>query len=262
MNALADLSLTDVQAKLKTHRFGRSLEIKATTTSTNDDARAATLRGVPNGHVIVADAQTRGRGARGRIWDSPAGLDLYVSIVAEVPVPLEHLPPLTLAVGLGVADTVDECLPPPLRARVKWPNDVWIDGKKCAGVLVESASQGDKALPLVIGIGLNVNRRAFPEGLAIAPTSLALSVGREYARANVLAALLQHVEARIDRFRAEGPAPLVAELDGRLALRGARASCEGVEGTVLGVAPSGALRLQTDEGVVELLSGTLRPLHG
>jgi BirA family biotin operon repressor/biotin-[acetyl-CoA-carboxylase] ligase len=249
-----------VQQKLTTARYGRSLELKESTASTNDDARAASLAGAPDGHVVVADAQTRGRGAHGRTWVSPAGQDLYVSIVAHVPVALDQLPPLTLAVGLSVADTLDPYLPPGLRAQVKWPNDVWLDRKKCAGILVEGASQGDRTLPVIIGIGLNVNRHEFPEGLDTEPASLAMFVG-ETARAEVLASLLGHVEAWVDRFVAHGPGPVVESLNARLAMRGEPVRCDDVQGVVDAVQLSGALLLRTESGPRELFAGTLRPLR-
>jgi BirA family biotin operon repressor/biotin-[acetyl-CoA-carboxylase] ligase len=256
-----DLSLELVQTALKTARFGRSLELKASTESTNDDARKASLAGAVDGHVIVADMQTRGRGARGRAWISPPGSDLYFSILADVPVRSEQLPPLTLAVGLAVSDALDAFLPENTRSQVKWPNDVWIDRKKCAGILIEASSQGERILPLVIGIGVNVKRTDFPGGLDTDPTSLALSGGRSSSRAELLAALLAHVERWVDRFIAEGTAPVVAALEQRLAMRGESASCDEVEGTVEGVAASGALRMRTRQGTVDVLAGTLRPLR-
>lgn len=260
MSTFGDLSVELVREQLKTSRYGRSLELKESTASTNDDARAAASAGAPDGHVVVADTQTRGRGAHGRTWISPPGKDLYLSIVAHVPVALEQLPCLTLAVGLAVADTVDPYLPPGLRAQVKWPNDVWLDRKKCAGILVEGASQGDRTLPVVIGIGLNVNRHEFPEGLDTEPASLATFVG-ETPRAEVLACLLENVETWVDRFVSLGSAPVVESLNARLALRGEPVWVDDLKGVVDAVQLSGALLLRTDAGPRELFAGTLRPLR-
>jgi BirA family biotin operon repressor/biotin-[acetyl-CoA-carboxylase] ligase len=267
LQQLGDLSRERIQAQLHTARFGRSLALLENTGSTNDDARAAALAGAADGHTLVADAQTRGRGAHGRSWVSPPGVDLYVSVLAQLAVPLERLPPLTLAVGLAVADTCDAFLAgqpgaasaPPVRAHVKWPNDVWIERRKCAGVLVEGHSQGGRSLPVVIGIGLNVNRREFPAGLDNEPTSLLLARGEPASRSDVLALLLDNLERWVDRFVALGPAPMVEALDARLALRNERVRVDDLEGVVEGVAASGALRLRTAGGVLDVLSGTLRP---
>src|SRR6185503_19101937 len=120
--------------------------------------------------------QRRGRGSHGRSWASPSGGDLYLSIVARPQLPLAQLAPLTLAVGLGVADAADAVLGAAARApaRVKWPNDVWLGGKKCAGILVETRS-GSAAPELIVGVGVNVNRVSFPDELAVTATSLRLA---------------------------------------------------------------------------------------
>ncbi|HEX6240101.1 MAG TPA: biotin--[acetyl-CoA-carboxylase] ligase [Polyangiales bacterium] len=259
-----DLHLERVQGLLKTARYGRSLEIRERTDSTNDDARAAARAGCADGHVVVADAQTRGRGSRGRTWESPGGTDLYLSIVAKLDLPLAALAPLTLAVGLGVAETVEQLLAVGAtgatpRAQIKWVNDVWIYNRKIAGILVEGASQGDAALPLVIGIGLNVNREQFPGNLDTPPTSLRLEHNRVLDRGQVLALLLGNVEAEVDRFVAHGAGQVAQAVDRRLALRDQPAQCDGVQGVVRGVAASGALRFEVDGQEREVISGTLRP---
>lgn len=257
---MSDLTSDDLAARLTTARLGRSLTLLPVTESTNDDARRAASEGAPDGHVIVADAQTRGRGSRGRTWLSPPGQDLYLSIVAQLPLPPASLPPLTLAVGLAAAESLDPLLAPlDLRASVKWPNDAWVGGRKLVGVLVEGASIGDALEPLVIGVGINVNRREFPDDLAVAPTSLGALLGRDQSRAAVLAAFLNRLEPWLDRFVAEGPGPVVSALNARLALRGERAACGDVVGVVEGVALSGALVLRTALGRRECIAGTLRP---
>jgi BirA family biotin operon repressor/biotin-[acetyl-CoA-carboxylase] ligase len=248
-----------VAALLETRRLGRSLRVLSETGSTNDDARADAKLGMPDGHAVVADTQTRGRGARGRSWSSPPGVDLYVSVLAHVSQPLSALPPLTLAVGVAVAETVDTFAGGKL-ASIKWPNDVWLEGKKVAGILIEGASSSQQPEPLVIGIGLNVNRRDFPGGLDTEPTSLALCAGVEREREQVLVSLLSHLETWLDRFASHGPLPIVDAVNQRLALRDKLARCEEHTGTVLGVADSGALRMHCEGGVREIHAGTLRAL--
>ncbi|MFT3921507.1 MAG: biotin--[acetyl-CoA-carboxylase] ligase [Myxococcales bacterium] len=259
---MAELTLERIHQQLKSSRYGRSLALVGETGSTNDDARAAALAGAVDGHTIVAETQTKGRGSRGRYWVSPAGQDLYLSIVAHVPLTLGQLPPLTLAVGLAVAETADVFLATGRRAAVKWPNDVWIDRRKCAGILIESVSFGQSTQPVVIGIGVNVNRRTFPTGLDTEPTSLALagSLADDLDRASVLATLLEHVEHWVDRYVTYGAAPVVRALEERLALRGESARCDEFAGVVSGVSPEGALLLRTPEGMRTVVSGTLRPL--
>jgi len=259
---MSELTEERIAAHLTTTRLGRSLELLVSTASTNDDARRAALAGAGHGHVIVADAQTRGRGSRGRDWHSPAGTDLYVSVLAELPVPLSELPPLTLAVGLATAEALCSELGEDAAVQVKWPNDVWLRRRKLAGVLVESSSSGAALEPLVIGIGINVNRVSFPSELAPLATSLALETGRQHDRAALLATLLNRLEPWLERFVDEGPRPIVAALTRRLALAGERARCDGVEGVVAGITEGGALLLRNDSGLHTCFSGTLRPCEG
>ena len=256
-----DLSAERVAALLTTSRLGRSLELKPSTSSTNDDARRASSAGAADGHAIVADAQSRGRGSRGKSWHSPPGTDLYLSIVAHVDVPATALPPLTLAVGLAAALAVEPFLGAPgtKRALVKWPNDVWVGREKLVGVLIEGASMGDHCEPLVVGIGINVNRTTFPEDLAVPATSIALQRGQAVDRSAVLAALLNQLEPWLDRFVAEGAGPIVQAVGERLALRGERVECAGAQGELRGIASSGALLLHDGHSLLSLTSGTLRP---
>lgn len=253
---MKDLERARIEALLTTTRLGRSMVLKASTGSTNDDARQDGRDGAEDGHVVVADTQTAGRGSRGRSWSSPPGSDLYFSVLARSAVPLERLPPLTLVVGLAVAQAIDTSLPG--RAQVKWPNDVWLDEHKLVGILVEGASTGAHREPLVIGIGINVNRREFPAGLDVPATSLALALGQPVDRALLLASVLNALEPWLDRFEREGPVSAIAAINQRLALRGKRARVDDLIGTVSGVAASGALQLETESGLRELVAGTLR----
>lgn len=244
---------------LTTARYGRSLDVRAETASTNDDAAQAAYAGAASGHVVIADSQRAGRGSHGRVWASPKGTDLYLSIVDRPMLALAALPPLTLAVGLGVADTLVESLPQASDSiSVKWPNDVWIDGKKCAGILVEASSTGDRLQSLVIGIGLNINRTEFPSDIEHPPTSMRLADGREHGREALAASLLGHVERWVDRFVAEGPRAIAQALQGRLALRGKTVSCGDVLGTLSGVADNGALIIVGPHGPQQVVGGRLK----
>ncbi len=256
----ADLDPIAIAARLTTHRYGRSLDVRARTRSTNDDARAAADAGAPDGHVVVADAQDAGRGAHGHTWSSPGGTDLYLSIVDRPALPPHVLPQVTLAVGVGVAECVEALTDRP--ARVKWPNDVLVgppgDERKCAGVLVETSSVGTQLGAVIIGIGLDVNRPVFPDDLATVATSLARCRGHALPRDEVLARLLRSVELWVDRLVRAGGAPIVAALGQRLAWRGERVRCGDVVGDLVGVDAGGALRIATASGVRTLSAGRLR----
>jgi len=256
MSAPADLAPEAILRRLRTARFGRSLTVLAETESTMDDAREAASHGAVDGHLVLADAQRSGRGSHGRPWLSPKGTDLYFSIVTRPKLEPAHLPPLTLAVGLGVAEAAERLTG--ARAEVKWPNDVLLGGAKCAGVLVESRASGESLDTVILGVGLNVNRRDFPEGLEVQATSLALARGgSSIDRVEALAVVLERIESWVDRFVAEGAASVVAALTSRLAFIGREASCGGVTGVVDGIDPDGALRLLTPDGPRRSLSGRL-----
>jgi BirA family transcriptional regulator, biotin operon repressor / biotin---[acetyl-CoA-carboxylase] ligase len=257
------IELDRLAKSLRSQRYGRSVNYRALTASTNDDARAASSAGAQPGHVELADAQSSGRGSRGRSWQSPPGSDLYVSIVDRLPVALADLPPLTLAVGLGVADAVDQLLrgSSAPAAQVKWPNDVLVRGKKCAGILIEASTGLPSGDIVVIGIGLNVNRTTFPAELVDSATSLLASSAQAqlFDRSAALQMLLECVERRVDAFVREGAAATARELNPRLALLGQPARCDETEGVVRGVASTGALLFESARGVEQIVAGRLSP---
>jgi BirA family biotin operon repressor/biotin-[acetyl-CoA-carboxylase] ligase len=257
-----ELHASRLEPQLTTQRYGRSRSALDETGATNYDARADAASGAASGHVVVADLQTTGRGSNGRAWSSPRGEDLFVSIVDRPALSLAQLPPLTLAVGLGVAEAVETLLDLPGACLVKWPNDVWLHRKKCAGILVETSASGASVESVVIGIGLNVNRLEFGDELREIATSLRANRPDhgKFDRAAVLARLLLAVETQVDRFVAEGPSAIVRSLEPRLAMIGERARCGEVEGEVAGVSASGALLMRTDRGLVEVHAGRLLPV--
>lgn len=238
-----------LQQLLSGVRWGESLDVRPSTASTMDDAAKAAAAGAPDGHVVLADTQTRGRGAHGRQWVSPAGTDLYFSVVARPNVDTADTALVTLAVGLGVCD-VAASLAPGRNARVKWPNDVWIDDKKCAGILVESRTMGSTIDAVIIGVGLNVNRLSWPVELAGIATSLrAERDGQdELDREQVFAETLRSMRGWVDRLARDGAKAIVDALEPRLAMVGERVRWQEGEGTFLGIDAQGAARVSTTEG--------------
>ena len=141
--------------------------------STNDEAARLARAGAAHGTVIIASKQTGGRGREGRPWASPEG-GLYLSAVLRPPLPLADVPPMTLAIGIAICDAVRAEGAP---AVIKWPNDLLVDGRKLAGVLVESHSQGGKLDAVIAGIGINLDRT--PE--SVANTAISLNSSRRAA---------------------------------------------------------------------------------
>jgi BirA family biotin operon repressor/biotin-[acetyl-CoA-carboxylase] ligase len=237
------------------------LTVQQSTASTMDDASAAAAAGAKDGHLVLADQQTRGRGAHGREWLSPPGSDLYFSVVTRPAVEPASTALITLATGLGVRDAVASLLPESA-VLVKWPNDVLIERRKCAGVLVESRTVGMRIDSVIIGVGLNVNRTQWPAELASAATSLRAGRGGEepFDRADVLAVLLSHIERWVTRFIKDGATVVVDGLRPHLALVGERVRWEEGEGVFDGIGPDGAARVRTEAGVVSLHAAHIEPV--
>lgn len=204
------------------------------TDSTNARARDLAALGAPHGTLVTAGEQTAGRGRQGRTWVAPAGEALLMSVVVRE----LGAGTLPLAAALAVAETAEALTG--AEALIKWPNDVWLDGRKVAGILLEGRPQEGWA---VIGIGLNVEVREFPDDLRETATSLALAGGRAGVE-DALGELL----ARLERWIAVPAAEVISAWRERDALLGRRISWNGGAGTAAGIDESGALLVDTDAG--------------
>lgn len=209
--------------------------------STNTEARRLAAAGAPSGTLVTCDEQTEGRGRQGRPWSSPSGTALAYSVILRRRIEVPGT--LPLQVGIAVCEAIESLGVP--RAEVKWPNDIWIEGRKCAGILVEARPQDGWA---VIGIGLNVSigREDFPEDLR----ERAASVGHGATIATATAALNEALGRRLDADVAQ----TLEELSRRDALRGRGISWEGGSGIADGIDGNGNLLVRTDDGEVAALN--------
>jgi BirA family biotin operon repressor/biotin-[acetyl-CoA-carboxylase] ligase len=184
-----------VERRLRTRYLGRNLLYLDTTSSTQDVARAEAERGGPVGTAVLAEEQTAGRGRLGRAWVSPAGKNIYVTLVMRPPAP--KLRVLSIVSPLAIAEALEGI---GLAPRLKWPNDVLVGGRKIAGILIETELSGDAVKYALVGIGLNVNFdvEATPEIADIA-TSVRRELGRDTSREELLAALLNVYEVRYEQ---------------------------------------------------------------
>lgn len=218
------------------------------TASTNDLALAAARAGEPHGLVIVADAQTEGRGRQGRTWHSPPEENLLVSILLRPALPLADAPLLALAVGLALRSAVASFIGERSDLGIKWPNDLLCEGRKLAGVLIETQVQGNELLGVVTGIGLNLGTRVFPPELAGAATSLSLLGAGDLSREAVLVSVLAEVDRAVRTLQTGGRAALVPELVRYDVLRGRRVNVEGVSGRAEGIDMNGRLLVRDSLG--------------
>ena len=219
------------------------------TDSTNERTRELADQGALHGTLVTADEQESGRGRQGRVWSAPPGTAVLMSLILRDLDERHALLPLVAAVA--VCEACEGA--GPVTPAVKWPNDVWIDGKKVSGILIEGRPQAGWA---VLGVGVNVTTDAFPDDLAEIATSLRLA-GVETTPAQVLDALLASLNEWLD---APHDAVLAAWRE-RDALKGERVRWWGGEGVAAGIDDSGALLVETDDGRVTLDAGEVHLLR-
>jgi BirA family biotin operon repressor/biotin-[acetyl-CoA-carboxylase] ligase len=228
--------------------IAREIMVFSETSSTNDVASKLGRQGHPGGVAIFAERQTAGRGRFGRRWDSADHAGLWFSLLLRPAWPMVRWPRLTTWAGVAVAATVERVAE--LEAKIKWPNDVLVAGKKVAGILIESATDSAGNPFAVAGIGLNVNQSIFPEELAPRAASLLQIAGRKFDRSALAAILLQELEIRLPD-AAEGKS-LLAEASRRSALLGhwvrLQAGSSAVEGNAENLDDEGNLLIRLSDG--------------
>jgi BirA family transcriptional regulator, biotin operon repressor / biotin---[acetyl-CoA-carboxylase] ligase len=185
------LDLSAVEQRLTTRFVGRLIIYLTSTGSTMDIARSEAEGGAPDGLMVLAEEQTKGRGRFGRAWISPAGKNLYLTLVIRPS--LDRLRLLSIISPLAVALSVEGATA--LTPRIKWPNDVLVNGRKLSGILIESEIAAESVGYALVGVGINVNFdfEQSPEIAAIA-TSVKRELGRETSREKLVAAFLNRFE--------------------------------------------------------------------
>jgi len=239
-----------------------AVHLYARTGSTNDAARALADGGASHGTLVLAEEQTAGRGRSGRPWSSPAGLGVWMSMVAR-PALLPAPGLLPILVGLAAAEAIDPFVRPAV-TQVKWPNDLQLAGRKIAGILCEGSWDGARPGAVVVGIGLNVLHAPddFPGEVRGTATSLRIVGGWVPPRAEVAGAVAAAVMRALLRPPAQLTGGLLDELRRRDALEGRPVRVTGATetaGTAMGVTPAGALLVRTQQGRLQAVtSGTVR----
>ena len=257
LNSLSSATILDGS---ETQFVGREVTYWPEIGSTNDEARRLAGAGAPEGTLVIADHQTRGRGRLDRSWTAPATSSLLMSIVFRPEFAAHQVQRLTMSCGLAVADAIE--LQTGLCAGLKWPNDIVIGGAKAGGMLTEVGVEGTEVEFAVVGIGLNVNLdpALLPRDLPMPATSLGHELGTEVDRLPLLWTLLQRIEERYLALKA-GQSPHV-EWAGRLVTLGkpvtVNASGAAVDGTAEGVDADGALLVRLADGSLQkVLAGDI-----
>lgn len=265
------LSESEILSRLTTDWAGRTLHYFNETGSTNIDAKHYAEEGEPHGTTVVANMQSAGRGRRGRLWQSPAGSAIYMTILLKPRFIPDKASMLTLVMALSVADAIVEATG--LSAGIKWPNDVVVNKKKVCGILTEMNVELDYIQYVVIGVGINVNNNSpeeFPEEIRQTATSLKIESGMQISRAALLERVLAHFEKNYNIFtKTLDLSALMEAYDSRLLNLNAEVRVLDPKGEYTGIArgidPTGELLVEKENGeVVPVYAGevSVRGLYG
>ncbi len=237
----------ELEEELRTTFLGRCMFTYRIIGSTNETARALAAGGVPDGTLLVAEEQTGGRGRRGSNWFSPAGGGIWASLVLRPGISARRLGCMGMLASLSICLGIEQHTG--LKPSIKWPNDLFLDGRKLGGVLCEADWRADKLQYLVLGFGLNVNVETFPEHLVGSSISLSQAVGGSIRLTALLAEILLTLEEGYFQLLTDGFASFLPRVQVRDYLKGRRVLVEFEDGSRLdgvagGIDENGALLVQ------------------
>jgi BirA family transcriptional regulator, biotin operon repressor / biotin---[acetyl-CoA-carboxylase] ligase len=230
--------------------------------SSNDEAKVLARAGAPSGTIIWADRQTAGRGRRGRAWESPPG-NLYFSLLLRPDAPPSHIAQLSFVAALGLGGALGELAGAACDWRCKWPNDLLVNGKKLAGILLESETSAAGRVDFIV-IGIGVNLMSAPVGTAYPATSLAAEESAGVRPAGLLAAFLRHFDRWRERWQEAGFAPVREAWLERAAGLGepirVRLDRTTLTGRFIDLDADGALVLRAADGCRKVAAGEVFPV--
>jgi BirA family biotin operon repressor/biotin-[acetyl-CoA-carboxylase] ligase len=249
------LDLPAVRAALP----GRDIHWRQSVGTTMHESALLAAAGAPSGTVVGADEQTAGQGRFGRHWHSEPATGLYFSVILRFPLAAADTPLVTLALGLAVVEAILEVTD--IVCDLRWPNDVLIADRKCAGILTQMESKA-----VVAGIGINVNQSDLPPDIADIATSLRLASGRTHSREQVLIRLLPAIDEWCNVLAREGRNPILGVFTACSSyVAGRRVTVEISEGqtltgTTAGLTAAGFLVVRDDYGKEHtIVAGGVRP---
>ena len=238
------------------------------TDSTNIRARKLAEEGAPDGTLVVTDFQNAGRGRRGRMWVSPSGTGIFMSLILRPDILPSSASMLTLVAALAVYDGIKETTG--LETVIKWPNDIVAEGKKLCGILTEMSAELEGIHYVVTGIGINANMTEFPEEVGEAATSLRILTGGSVRRSRLIAAVMKAYEGYYEKFKSCGSlAGLMDVYNEHMANLGREVKvldpAGAYTGKALGIDEKGELIVEKADGkVVRVVSGevSVRGIYG
>ena len=246
---------TTIADQIHTKWAGKTVHFARETDSTNLWIKRLAKEGAPEGTLALAEFQSAGRGRLGRSWEVPEGTSVMMSILLRPKFEPQYAPTLTLVMGMAVAKAVKNL---GFDVSIKWPNDVVVSHKKICGILTEMGVRDGKIDYAVIGVGINVNIREFPEEMADKATSLYLESGREFDRSQIPGLVMEAFEKYYEKFAAtcdlsglkEEYESILANYDQPVRVL----AKEPYEGVARGITDGGELLVEKTDGTIVAVS--------
>ncbi|MDF2947022.1 MAG: bifunctional BirA, biotin operon repressor/biotin--acetyl-CoA-carboxylase ligase [Bacillales bacterium] len=256
------ITAKEILNNLSTNIFGKDIFFYQVVTSTQKIATEMAMSGAAEGTVIVAEEQTEGRGRLQRKWHTPSGNSVAMSIIIRPRILLSSTPHFTLLVAVSIVKAIKDIST--LNPKIKWPNDILINGKKSVGILTELNAEADQINFLIVGIGINVNQVIddLPKEIQNIATSLAIEDGKKFRRAELIRSILTNLEYFYEKYIKEGFTSIKDIWEKESCTIGeniiAKTSLETIEGRAVGITNDGILLLEDKEGNIHnIISGDI-----
>lgn len=256
-----------IRSFLRTDWAANELLILNSVDSTNNEAKRRAEDGAKHGLLVIGEQQTAGKGRRGRVWESPAGTGIFMSLLMRPDFEPSKASMLTLVMALAVHSAIERVAG--IHAEIKWPNDIVSNGRKVCGILTEMSAQMDYINHIVIGIGINVHNEEFPKELSHMATSVFKESGARICRAQLIAETMNCFEYYYAAYLERMDLSLLqAQYDQCLVNRGRQVRVLDPKGSYIGMAegisPEGELLVETENGLRRVSSGevSVRGVYG
>lgn len=262
------LSRAEILSSIRGSWAGREILYLDEVDSTNTAAKKAAENGAAHGTLVVSERQTGGKGRRGRVWDSPRGTGIFMTLILRPEMAPVHASMLTLVAALAVAGGIKEYTG--ASSLIKWPNDIVMGGKKVCGILTEMSADPDCINYVAVGIGINVNREEFPEEIREVAASIFTETGKKTKRSLLISAVMAAFERYYEIFmKTADMSGLLEEYNGKLANCGRTVRvldpAGEYSGTAIGIDREGELLVEMEDRTVRrVLSGevSVRGIYG
>jgi BirA family transcriptional regulator, biotin operon repressor / biotin---[acetyl-CoA-carboxylase] ligase len=247
----------EIRLGLKTNYLGQTISYHDTVESTQRIAHRLAYEEMPEGTIVIAEEQSAGRGRMDRKWHSPKYTGIWMSIILRPKIPLAKAPQLTLIAAVAVVQAIEELTE--LTPKIKWPNDILINGRKMTGILTELQAESDQINSVIMGMGINVNQKSedFPTEIQKIATSIAIEQGSTLSRAALIRSVLTHLEKLYTLYLEKGFYPIKLLWESYAISIGqqikAKTLTNVIEGKALGITDDGVLKIEDQAGEIHLV---------